>query len=121
VAGPLALGLGTGHPAPGSVASLGAYLWTVGHLTDKRPLGLSVDVVTVFLLVIAGMMGALAGRYLWLARSWSRLIGTCAAAVLAAVLLATGLETRTPAVAAQPPRPSLPQTLRWPNLGYRVA
>jgi hypothetical protein len=66
VAGPLALGLATGHPVAGSIASLAAYLWTVGHLTDKRPLALPVDVVTVLLLVIAGVMGALAGRYLWL-------------------------------------------------------
>jgi hypothetical protein len=66
VAGPLALGIGTGHPAAGTIASLSAYLWTVSHLTDKRPLGLAVDVVTVLLLVVAGVMGALAGRHLWL-------------------------------------------------------
>jgi len=66
VAGPLALGLGTGHPAAGGVASLSAYLWTVSHLKDERPLGLSVDLVSVLLLVIAGAMGALAGRHLWL-------------------------------------------------------
>jgi hypothetical protein len=66
VAGPLALGLGVGHPAAGAIASLSAYLWTVGQLTSERPLGLPVDVVTVALLGIAGVMGALAGRYLWL-------------------------------------------------------
>jgi hypothetical protein len=66
VAGPFALGLATGHPAAGGVASLSAYLWTLSHLNDKRPLGLSVAVVSVLLLVIAGAMGALAGRHLWL-------------------------------------------------------
>lgn len=38
----------------------------MSHLTDKRPIGLRVDVVTIVLLVIAGVMGALGGRYLWL-------------------------------------------------------
>jgi Fusaric acid resistance protein-like len=38
----------------------------VSHLNDKRPLGLPVAVVSVLLLVVAGAMGALAGRHLWL-------------------------------------------------------
>jgi hypothetical protein len=66
VAGPLAAGIGTGHDAAGAAATLGAYLWTVGHLTLARPIGIRVSAVTVVLLGVAGVTGALAGGHLWL-------------------------------------------------------
>jgi hypothetical protein len=66
VAAPLALGFGTGHSVAGGIGALGAYLWTASHITDKRPVGLPIGVVTAILLGLAGGMGALAGRHLWL-------------------------------------------------------
>lgn len=66
VAAPLALGVGTGHGAAGAAASLGAYLWTVGHFGSKRPLGWRVVAATVVLVGLAGVTGAMAGRELWL-------------------------------------------------------
>ncbi|HEY6623489.1 MAG TPA: FUSC family protein [Acidimicrobiales bacterium] len=66
VAAPLALGFGTGHAVAGGIGALGAYLWTASHVTDKRPIGLPIGVVTAILLGLAGGMGALAGRHLWL-------------------------------------------------------
>jgi hypothetical protein len=66
VAAPLALGMGVGHDAAGAAATLGAYLWTVGHLTVGRPIGVRVSAVTAVLLGVAGLTGALAGGHLWL-------------------------------------------------------
>ena len=66
VAAPLALGFGTGHSVAGGIGALGAYLWTASHITDRRPIGLPIGVVTAILLGLAGGMGALAGRHLWL-------------------------------------------------------
>ncbi len=66
VAAPLALGFGTGHSVAGGIGALGAYLWTASHITDKRPIGLPIGLVTAMLLGLAGGMGALAGRHLWL-------------------------------------------------------
>ena len=66
VAGPLAAGIGVGHAAAGTAVTLGAYLWTVGHLTLARPIGIRVCAVTVVLLGVAGVTGALAGGHLWL-------------------------------------------------------
>ncbi|HEX4220410.1 MAG TPA: FUSC family protein [Acidimicrobiales bacterium] len=65
VAVPLALGFATGHSVAGGVGALGAYLWTASHITDKRPVGLPIGVVTALLLGLAGVTGALGGRYLW--------------------------------------------------------
>jgi hypothetical protein len=66
VAVPLVVGIGAGHDAAGASAALGAYLWTVGHLTLPRPIGLRVVAATAVLFGVAGGTGALAGRYLWL-------------------------------------------------------
>jgi hypothetical protein len=66
VAGPLAVGIGVGHDAAGATATLGAYLWTVGHLTVGRPIGIRVAAVAAVLLGAAGLTGALAGGRLWL-------------------------------------------------------
>jgi hypothetical protein len=66
VAAPLALEIGVGHGLAGTTATLGAYLWTVGHLTVRRPIGVCVAVVTTLFLGLAGAMGALAGGHLWL-------------------------------------------------------
>jgi hypothetical protein len=66
VAGPLAAGIGVGHAAAGAAATLGAYLWTVGHLTVGRPIGIRVAAVNTVLLGVAGLTGALAGGRLWL-------------------------------------------------------
>ncbi|HXA32615.1 MAG TPA: FUSC family protein [Acidimicrobiales bacterium] len=65
VAVPLALGFATGHSVAGGIGALGAYLWTASHITDKRPIGLPIAVVTILLLGAAGVTGALGGRYLW--------------------------------------------------------
>lgn len=65
VAAPLALGFATGHSVAGGIGALGAYLWTASHMTDKRPIGLPIALVTIFLLGAAGATGALGGRYLW--------------------------------------------------------
>jgi hypothetical protein len=65
VAAPLALGFATGHSVAGGIGTLGAYLWTASHMTDKRPIGLPIAVVTILLLGAAGATGALGGRYLW--------------------------------------------------------
>jgi len=66
VATPLAVGIGTGHPAAGATGTLGTYLWTVGHLLLPRPLGVRLSATTVVLLGVAGVTGALAGGALWL-------------------------------------------------------
>jgi hypothetical protein len=66
VAGPLAVGFGVGHGAAGATATLGAYLWTVGHLTVARPIGIRFAAVSTVLLGVAGVTGALAGGLLWL-------------------------------------------------------
>ena len=66
VAGPLATGIGFGHDAAGATATLGAYLWTVSHLTVGRPIGIRVAAVAAVLLGVAGVTGALAGGHLWL-------------------------------------------------------
>src|ERR1700722_3625125 len=65
VAVPLAVGFATGHSEAGGIGTLGAYLWTISHITDKRPIGLPISVVTILLLGLAGATGALGGRYLW--------------------------------------------------------
>ncbi|HWD52435.1 MAG TPA: FUSC family protein [Acidimicrobiales bacterium] len=65
VAAPLALGIGTGHDLAGASSALGAYLWTVGHFTNRRPIGPRVAAGTAVLFGAAGATGALAGRYLW--------------------------------------------------------
>ena len=65
VAVPLAVGFATGHSVAGGIGALGAYLWTASHITDKRPIGLPIGVVTILLLGLAGATGALGGRYLW--------------------------------------------------------
>ncbi|HEY2565643.1 MAG TPA: FUSC family protein [Acidimicrobiales bacterium] len=62
---PLAVGFATGHSVDGAIGTLGAYLWTVSHVTGKRPIGLPISVVTILLLGLAGATGALGGRYLW--------------------------------------------------------
>jgi hypothetical protein len=79
VAGPLAVGIGAGHNAAGAAATLGAYLWTVGHLTLGRPIGIRVSAVTVVLLGVAGVTGALAGRHLWLLVVLTVIWATCQA------------------------------------------
>lgn len=61
VAAPLGLGIAIGHSRAGTTASLGAYLWTIGHLTVPRPVGPRVIVTTVMLLALAGATGAFAG------------------------------------------------------------
>jgi hypothetical protein len=65
VAAPLALGFATGHSVAGGIGALGAYLWTASHITDRRPIGLPIALVTILLLGAAGATGALGGRYLW--------------------------------------------------------
>jgi len=79
VAGPLAVGIGAGHDAAGTAATLGAYLWTVGHLTVGRPIGVRVSAVTAVLLGVAGATGALAGRRLWLLVVLTVVWATCQA------------------------------------------
>jgi Fusaric acid resistance protein-like len=79
VAGPLAVGIGAGHNAAGAAATLGAYLWTVGHLTLGRPIGIRVLAVTVVLLGVAGVTGALAGGHLWLLVVLTVIWATCQA------------------------------------------
>jgi hypothetical protein len=54
VAGPLALGIGVGHGAAGAAATLGSYLWTVGHLTVERPIGIPLAALRRGLLVLGG-------------------------------------------------------------------
>jgi hypothetical protein len=66
VAVPLVIGISAGHDAAGTIATLGAYLWTIGHLTVERPIGGRVSVVTAGLLGVAGATGAVAGAHLWL-------------------------------------------------------
>jgi Fusaric acid resistance protein-like len=66
VAVPLVIGIGVGHDAAGTIVTLGAYLWTIGHLTVERPIGVRVSAVTAGLLGVAGATGALAGGHLWL-------------------------------------------------------
>ena len=66
VAAPLAAGIASGHGAAGTSAALGAYLWTVGHLMNPRPIGVRVAAVTSLVFGVAGATGALAGRHLWL-------------------------------------------------------
>src|ERR1700683_4180965 len=61
VAGPLAVGIAAGHAAAGATATLGAYLWTIGHLTVARPIGIRVAAVAAVLLGVAGGTGALPG------------------------------------------------------------
>ncbi|HEX3839861.1 MAG TPA: FUSC family protein [Acidimicrobiales bacterium] len=65
VAAPLGVGIGTGHDLAGASAALGAYLWTVGHLALRRPIGIRVATGTALLFGVAGATGALAGRHLW--------------------------------------------------------
>ncbi len=66
VAAPLAVGIGTGHHAAGAVGTLGAYLWTVGHQMNPRPIGFRVAAVTALIFGVAGATGALSGQHLWL-------------------------------------------------------
>src|ERR1700683_4469575 len=88
VAGPLAVGIGVGHVAAGATATLGAYLWTVGHLTVGRPIGIRVAAVTTVLLGVAGVTGALAGGRLWLLVVLTVVWATCqAVAEIAATTL----------------------------------
>jgi Fusaric acid resistance protein-like len=79
VAGPLAVGIGVGHDAAGATATLGAYLWTVGHLTVGRPIGIRVAAVATVLLGVAGVTGALAGGRLWLLVVLTVVWATCQA------------------------------------------
>jgi hypothetical protein len=79
VAGPLAAGIGVGHDAAGATATLGAYLWTVGHLTVGRPIGIRVSAVAAVLLAVAGVTGALAGGRLWLLVVLTVVWATCQA------------------------------------------
>jgi Fusaric acid resistance protein-like len=66
VAAPLAVGIGVGHNAAGARAALGAYLWTVGTLSLRRPISSRVLGFTAVLFGVAGATGALAGQQLWL-------------------------------------------------------
>ena len=88
VAGPLAVGIAAGHAAAGATATLGAYLWTIGHLTVARPIGIRVAAVAAVLLGVAGVTGALAGGRLWLLVVLTVVWATCqAVAEIAATTL----------------------------------
>src|ERR1700683_3730791 len=88
VAGPLAVGIAAGHAAAGATATLGAYLWTIGHLTVARPIGFRVAAVAAVLLGVAGVTGALAGGRLWLLVVLTVVWATCqAVAEIAATTL----------------------------------
>src|SRR6202161_786243 len=88
VAGPLAVGIAGGHAAAGATATLGAYLWTIGHLTVARPIGIRVAAVAAVLLGVAGVTGALAGGRLWLLVVLTVVWATCqAVAEIAATTL----------------------------------
>lgn len=65
VAAPLGVGIGTGHDLAGASAALGSYLWTVGHLALRRPVGVRLATGTAFLFGVAAATGAFAGRHLW--------------------------------------------------------
>jgi hypothetical protein len=79
VAAPLAVGIGVGRDGDGTAATLGAYLWTAGHRTVGRPIGIRVSAVATVLLGVAGVTGALAGGRLWLLVALTVVWATCQA------------------------------------------
>jgi hypothetical protein len=66
VAAPLAIAAAMGDLAVGTALTLGAYLWTVSHMSSPRPLGLQVAAVTTVALGLAAGVGFAAGGILWL-------------------------------------------------------
>lgn len=89
---PLVLGIGLGDDAAGVSATLGAYLWAIGHLTVHRPIDPRLSAAAAVLLGVAGATGALAGRHLWLL-----VVLGAAWAVFQALAETTGSALRMPA------------------------
>jgi hypothetical protein len=81
VTAPLAIMAALGDAGLGVALTLGAYLWTVSHMTTARGLSVRLALVTSVLLGVAGGAGFAAGSLLWL------LIVLCGSA---AVFQATG-------------------------------
>jgi Fusaric acid resistance protein-like len=95
VAVPLIVGIGTGHDSAWAAATLGAYLWTIGHITNPHPIGVRMAGATAILMGVAGMAGALAGRHLWVL-----LVMLPVWAALQAVTETAGTALRMPAAMA---------------------
>jgi hypothetical protein len=66
VAAPLAIAAAMGDPVTGGALTLGAYLWTISHMSSLRPLGLQVAAFTTVALGLAAGVGFAAGGSLWL-------------------------------------------------------
>ena len=66
VAAPLAIAAAMGDPVAGGALTLGAYLWTISHMSNPRPLGPQVAAFTTVALGLAAGAGFAAGGSLWL-------------------------------------------------------
>jgi hypothetical protein len=66
VATPLGIAAAADHGRLGAALTLGAYLWTLSHMTTARPLSVRLALLTSVVLGVAGGLGFGCGGVLWL-------------------------------------------------------